>query len=174
MIRARDEQFILRIDANGRVVAMSVRARAVLGKHAVGLPCDLAVGATGPDGQTVCRHACGNELARGHSRSPPERDVVLRGEHFRLRCLRLDNEAVVIADPIAVTDKTEQLTPREREVLTLVAQGLSSPKIAERLGVSAATVRTHVEHARGRLGASTRAEAVLRAVDTGQLRRPFS
>ena len=61
------------------------------------------------------------------------------------------------------------LTPREREVLDLVAQGLTTPRIANELGIRPSTVRTHVEHAREKLGARTRAEAVARCnklVDT--------
>ncbi|MFC5379259.1 response regulator transcription factor [Aquipuribacter nitratireducens] len=53
-----------------------------------------------------------------------------------------------------------RLTPREREVLVLVACGLSYPEVAARLVVSTATVRTHMEHVRERLGVSSAAAAV--------------
>jgi DNA-binding CsgD family transcriptional regulator len=56
------------------------------------------------------------------------------------------------------------LTPREREVIRLLAQGLTSPQIADQLFVSPATVRTHVQNARRRLGASTSAQAVSMAL----------
>ncbi len=52
------------------------------------------------------------------------------------------------------------LTPREREVLNLVSQGMNSKEIARRLSISEATVRAHVEHMRVRTGASTRAALV--------------
>jgi two-component system, NarL family, nitrate/nitrite response regulator NarL len=59
------------------------------------------------------------------------------------------------------------LTPRERQVLALMAEGLDNRDIAERLGVSYATVRSHVRHLLGKLGARSKLEAVVRATDWG-------
>ena len=56
------------------------------------------------------------------------------------------------------------LTSRETEILELVSRGLESPEIARALYVSPETVRTHVAHVLGKLGARTRAEAVAIAV----------
>ena len=52
------------------------------------------------------------------------------------------------------------LSPREREILALVAEGLGNKVIASRLGISEHTVKTHVTSIFGKLGAETRAEAV--------------
>ena len=56
------------------------------------------------------------------------------------------------------------LSPREREVLGLLARGLTGEQIAERLVLSPETVRTHIRNAREKLGASTRVEAVTMAL----------
>lgn len=62
-----------------------------------------------------------------------------------------------------------QLTEREREIMTLVASGLQSGDIAERLFLSPETVKSHVHNALGKLGAHTRAHAVAIALVTGQI-----
>jgi DNA-binding NarL/FixJ family response regulator len=59
------------------------------------------------------------------------------------------------------------LTPREAEVLTLIARGLSNREIAERLVVSAATVKTHVNRIFTKVGARDRAQAVRYAYEHG-------
>ena len=66
-----------------------------------------------------------------------------------------------------------QLTEREREVMTLVASGLQSGDLAERLFVSPETVKSHVHNAMGKLGAHTRAHAVAIALVTGQITWEF-
>ena len=58
----------------------------------------------------------------------------------------------------------EQLTPREQEVLRLVARGQTNSEIALELVVSAGTVKTHVEHIIAKLGVSDRTQAAVRAV----------
>lgn len=58
------------------------------------------------------------------------------------------------------SDKPPALTRRERDCLALVAQGLSDNGIAERLAIKPATVHTHIESAKRKLGARTRAHAV--------------
>jgi DNA-binding NarL/FixJ family response regulator len=61
------------------------------------------------------------------------------------------------------------LSPRETEVLALVAQGESNPRIAKALFVTEATVKTHLLHAFEKLGVSDRTRAVTRAMELGLL-----
>jgi DNA-binding CsgD family transcriptional regulator len=58
----------------------------------------------------------------------------------------------------------DALTPTERQVIDLVAHGLTNPQIAERLMMSRATVKTHVSHCLTKLGMATRSEIAAEAV----------
>jgi len=70
-----------------------------------------------------------------------------------------------------LTAKPETLTPRELEVLALVAQGLPNKEIAERLAISQRTAKFHVSSIMGKLGAANRTEAVALAVQQGLIER---
>lgn len=61
------------------------------------------------------------------------------------------------------------LSPRERHVVTLLARGLRTNRIAERLGISDATVELHLRNARRKLAASTSAQAVANALLSGEI-----
>ena len=61
----------------------------------------------------------------------------------------------------------DALTDREREVLVLVAEGLSNQQIADSLVISERTARTHVSNILGKLGVASRTQAALLAIREG-------
>jgi NarL family two-component system response regulator LiaR len=76
--------------------------------------------------------------------------------------------------PVRSTDLENEfgLTPREREVLALMVEGLNNPEIAERLVVSRSTAKAHVSNILSKLGVSNRAEAVALALQRNLLPGP--
>lgn len=71
------------------------------------------------------------------------------------------------APPISQPQAFPELTDREREVLQLIAQGLTNAAIAERLTISPKTARNHVSNIFSKLQVAGRAEAIIRARDAG-------
>lgn len=74
---------------------------------------------------------------------------------------------VLAPRPLGVAAEIDPLTEREREVLAMLARGLSNRRIAERMAISENTVKAHVAAVLAKLGASTRTEAVTAALRRG-------
>jgi DNA-binding NarL/FixJ family response regulator len=88
---------------------------------------------------------------------------------------RVISELAARPDPgLPGPEQLDELTPREREVMSLVAGGLSNDEIAEHLVISRATAKTHVSRALYKLNARNRAQLVTLAYETGlvQPRQP--
>jgi DNA-binding NarL/FixJ family response regulator len=77
---------------------------------------------------------------------------------------RLIRSAVLTAE---APDSPERLTPRELEVVRLMAGGMSNREIAEILGAAEGTIKHHVSNLLGKLGARDRTQAVLFAIERG-------
>jgi DNA-binding NarL/FixJ family response regulator len=84
------------------------------------------------------------------------------------RVLAAYRNAPVAGDPAALAE----ITPKEREVLSLIGGGLTNAEIARSLFVSEGTVKTHVNHLFAKLGLRDRAAAVVLAHDHDLVRRP--
>jgi DNA-binding NarL/FixJ family response regulator len=103
--------------------------------------------------------------------APPELARAVRAAHAG-EALLDPSVAARLVD--ALVQRTEdapdpgaQLTPRERDVLTMLARGLSNKRIAYELGLSEKTVKAHVGHVLAKLGVADRTQAALYAVRTG-------
>jgi DNA-binding NarL/FixJ family response regulator len=88
------------------------------------------------------------------------------------RASGIEAAGILIADPTGPRRShgdtfEEPLTPREIDVLELLAEGLANKPIAARLGISDQTVKFHVASICGKLGAANRTDAVRRAVRRG-------
>jgi DNA-binding NarL/FixJ family response regulator len=110
------------------------------------------------------------ERARLRSRINGSMEIV--GEYATLAAARAaDIDADAILLPFDSDDHelalAEPLTPREIEVLELLAEGLPNKAIAARLRISDQTVKFHVSSISGKLGAANRTDAVRRAVRQG-------
>jgi DNA-binding NarL/FixJ family response regulator len=106
------------------------------------------------------------------ARLPAEIDIVAEAATLgAARSLGIVADAFLVAalnaDEPDEPPLVEPLTPRERQVLELVADGLSNKGIAARLGVSDETVKFHLAAIFGKLGASNRTDAVRLALRRG-------
>jgi DNA-binding NarL/FixJ family response regulator len=75
--------------------------------------------------------------------------------------------ATLLAKRRAVSAQLESLTVREKEVLRLMAEGLSSRAVAAKLGISYTTVRTHIRSLDSKLGVHSKLEAIVKARELG-------
>ena len=111
-------------------------------------------------------------MARARLRMLADGALSIVGEAVDLRQARTagrDADAFLVAPAVDLADdaSAEALTPREIEVLELLAEGLSNKGIALRLGISDQTVKFHVASISGKLGAHSRTGAVRLAVRRG-------
>jgi DNA-binding CsgD family transcriptional regulator len=134
-------------------MAQNAAARSLMGE-AKGRDCWHVVGdLEGAEG-LPCRTGCVRELlASGMDRAKHTR-VSLAGRQHSLTCVPLEDAVVCsLSSPSAHQPEAwELLTARERDVMRLLSDGKTTTAIAAELGLSGSTVRTHVEHMRGKRG----------------------
>jgi DNA-binding CsgD family transcriptional regulator len=116
--------------------------------------------------------ACGSHLSRIAERPPQAASPKLTalGPYlFAVLAHRDTSEGANQRIPRFTLRTSERLSARERAVLALVAKGQSNKRVARVLNVTPETIKSHLKRAFIKLGAKTRAEAVSRAGDLGQL-----
>jgi NarL family two-component system response regulator LiaR len=93
------------------------------------------------------------------------------------RAVRAAHAGEAVIDPVVAgrlvealaggEEPLDRLTPREREVLALIGRGFPNKRIAQELGLSEKTVKTHVGHVLAKLGVTDRTQAAVAAVRAG-------
>lgn len=184
------EHAAIGIDGDRRIVLWNRATERLLGIPAadvVGRRCHEVLQGRDAFGNRFCHAACAPlvMLARGEAVSGFELGVNFqRGvvRNIRVSTLRLlakrhagDPAArpgiLHVIEPLddssAGASEAAPLTPREREVLVLVASGLQNKEVAEKLGLSLATVRNHVHNILDKLGLHSKLEAVALAFRSG-------
>ena len=106
--------------------------------------------------------------------APPERILATIHEVARGRAVIDPAVTQAVIDRLSLrparpdlTARIDQLTPREREVLTLIARGHSNAEIATELVITEGTTKTHVAHVLSKLQVRDRAQAIVLAYDAG-------
>lgn len=112
-------------------------------------------------------HIPGEEIVTAIRQAARGADTLLAPAVTRRLIERFARERAV---PRVTSRQLEDLTPRELEVLKLVAQGLSNSEIAATLALSAATVKTHVARILMKLDLRDRVQAVVLAYESGLVR----
>jgi LuxR family maltose regulon positive regulatory protein len=94
-------------------------------------------------------------------RQSPKLQVQTHADHL-IKCCGFKKMSKLKAGRVAISP-AEYLTPREAEILSLIADGYSNKEIADKLFVSVSTVKKHINHIYGKLNVKTRIQAALRA-----------
>ena len=174
---------------SGRIVEWNPAAQRLTGipaERAVGCSCWEVIRGRDARGGLVCHRGC--SVARLAREAWPVRCADLRVDMpsgvKRLTVSTIvvgTGEDAVVLHPMRVPDEHEhvasaasspELTPRQREIVNLLAQGIRPKEIAVRLSLSTATVRNHVHALLRRLGVSSQLEAVAKARALGLVRPP--
>ncbi len=146
---------------DGNVIAQNKPARRMLGPG-TGKYCWDVVGKLEDAEMLPCRRGCVLELLVSGMDSSQHAQFKLGGKHHQLSCIPVNGMVVCMLSPMGreSPEVCQSLSPREREILLLLANGETTSSAADRLGVCESTIRTHVERMRNKLGVNTRAAMV--------------
>lgn len=161
---------VLVVEEDGSITSQNRAALRLLGRSTGSYCWDTVGGLEGARG-LPCRRGCARELLASGMDSATHASFRYAGQRHQLSCVPIDGHVVCALTRNAQdTPGTWQtLTPRELTVLELVADGETNATAAKALGLSEATVRTHVDKMRSKLGAGTRAALVAKGFQLGFL-----
>ena len=162
---------VLVVQEDGLVSAQNRVALRLLGRKTGKYCWDVVGGLEGAEG-LPCRNGCVRQLLVAGMDNAAHTPFRYAGQGYHLSCVPVER-AVVCALTRNTDDSPEQwqeLTPRERSILELLAGGETPASAAVQLGIREATVRSHVENMRSKMGASTRAAIVAKGFQLGYLR----
>jgi len=180
--RSGDPLFV--VDEQLRIVAWNAAVEELTGVsagEAVGNACWSVLGGLAEDGAVVCHAGCALAREAFKLRVASSQSLLVRtgsgrhrvtvstisagaGRSPHLVHLLRSVHAVAAVPP---APEVRHLTPRQREVLDLLGAGESARQIADTLGITVATVRTHIRHILRTLGVHTQLAAVVRAGGQG-------
>lgn len=101
------------------------------------------------------------------AKDAPSSDVVAAARHASVSPRSFTASGLAGAMQRKMQPTGPQLSPREQEILDLLAEGLGVGPIARRLYISESTAKTHISKIYDKLGAANRAQAIMRAVQSG-------
>lgn len=155
---------------DGNVIAQNKPARRLLGSG-TGKYCWDVMGKLNDSETLPCREGCVLRLLAAGMDCSHQTQFKLSGQRHQLSCIPANGVVVCMLSPMgSESPKAWQvLSPREQEILLLLADGETTSSVAKRLGVGDSTVRTHVERMRSKLNVSTRAAVVAEGFRLGYL-----
>jgi len=161
---------VMVIEDDGTVASQNLAARRLLGER-TGQHCWRVVGGLKGAEGLPCQRNCALKLLASGMDESRQTAFSYAGQRAHLSCLPVDGKLVcaLIHAGDASTMHGQALTPRERAILELLAAGETTASAASSLDISEATVRTHVENMRSKLGANTRAAVVASGFRMGYL-----
>ena len=170
--RFDDSRPVVVAGGDGVVIAQNKPARRVLGPG-TGKYCWEVMGKLDvDDGETLpCQRGCVMELLASGMDCSEHGQFKLGGKYHNISCVPVNGMVVSTLSPTSNEQPKvwQALSPREREILLLLADGETTSSAAIRLGVCESTVRTHVEKMRNKLSVTTRAAVVAEGFRLGYL-----
>lgn len=165
-----DTRPVIIAGADGTVIAQNKPARRLLGPG-TGKYCWDVVGGLEDAENLPCRPGCVLALLASGMDCSQHTELKVGGIRHQLTCIPVNGAAVCMLSCMSSESPTpwQSLSPREREILSLLADGETTSSVATCMGVCESTVRTHVERMRSKLGVNTRAAVVAEGFRLGYL-----